>query len=66
MAIIMNGKIFNINCPVTIKDLLNSKGINIDRVAVEVNYQIILKQEWDSYLVNDNDQIEVLQFVGGG
>jgi sulfur carrier protein len=66
MAIVLNGKMFDIDCPVTIKDLLSSKGISADRVAIEVNYQIILKQEWDSFMINDGDQVEVLQFVGGG
>jgi len=66
MAIVLNGKTFDIGCPITIKNLLESKGINADRVVVEVNYQIIVKQEWDSFLIGDDDQVEVLQFVGGG
>lgn len=66
MAIVLNGKMFDIDCPVTIKDLLSFKGISADRVAIEVNYQIILKQEWDSFMINNGDQVEVLQFVGGG
>ncbi len=66
MAIVLNGKVFDTTCPVTIKDLLSLKEMNADRVVVEVNYQIIVKQDWNSFLINDNDQVEVLQFVGGG
>ena len=66
MAIVLNGKTFDIGCPITIKDLLKSKGINAGRVVVEVNYQIIVKNEWDSCMINDDDQVELLRFVGGG
>lgn len=66
MGIILNGKVFVTDLPLTIKDLLSLKNINADRVAVEVNYQIVLKKEWDKYLICENDQVEVLQFVGGG
>ena len=66
MAIVLNGKTFDIGCPITINDLLKSKGVNADRVVVEVNYQIIVKNEWDSSMINDDDQVELLQFVGGG
>ncbi len=66
MAIVLNGKVFDTTCPVTNKDLLSLKEMNADRVVVEVNYQIIVKQDWNSFLINDNDQVEVLQFVGGG
>jgi len=66
MAIVLNGKTFDIACPTTIKDLLKSKGVNADRVVVEVNYHIIVKNEWDSFMINNDDQVELLQFVGGG
>lgn len=66
MAIVLNGKMFDIDCPITIKDLLISKGIDADRVVVEVNYQIKVKQEWGTFFINDDDQVELLQFVGGG
>jgi len=66
MGIVLNGKGFDAVCPLTIKELLRLKEINFDRVAVEVNYQIIVKRDWDEFVINDGDQVEVLLFVGGG
>ena len=37
-----------------------------ERVVVEVNLNIIHKEEYDSFIVKENDSLEVLSFVGGG
>jgi thiamine biosynthesis protein ThiS len=37
-----------------------------DRVAVELNRQIVSRSEWESTLVGDGDRLEIVHFVGGG
>jgi len=66
MSIMLNGKVTEVKCPITIKNLLSEKEINQNRVVVEVNFEIILKKEWEFFQIQDDDQVEVLQFVGGG
>ena len=37
-----------------------------DRVAVELNRQIVSRGEWQSTFVQEGDRLEIVQFVGGG
>lgn len=66
MPITLNGKIEYFDCPISIFELLNKKGLKPQRVVVEVNYEIIDRKNWGDFLLNENDQVEILQFVGGG
>lgn len=45
---------------------LKDEGFDIDRVVVEINLEIIPKEELDRVVIQEEDSIEVLRFVGGG
>ncbi|WP_207648632.1 sulfur carrier protein ThiS [Clostridium sp. N3C] len=62
----INGREEIIDGEMTILSLLNSKGINPSMVVVEHNYEIPDKEKWDSILINDGDNIEIVKFIGGG
>ena len=47
-------------------DYLNEAGFKPDRVVVERNLEIIPQDKLGSVILQDEDVIEVLQFVGGG
>ena len=51
---------------ITIKDLLEDLKILDKTMAVAVNMKIVKKDEWDKYIIQENDKIEALNFVGGG
>lgn len=63
---ILNGKVVAITKELTILDLLNERGVNKDRVVVELNKQIIVKEDFTKINLQDDDTIEVISFVGGG
>ena len=46
--------------------LLENGGFRRDRIAVEINGEIIKKSDYDKTVLNDCDKIEVVSFVGGG
>jgi sulfur carrier protein len=50
----------------TVEAVLAHLGIRSDRVAVELNKQIVSKRDWASTVVPSNSFIEVVEFVGGG
>ncbi|SCN26508.1 Thiamine biosynthesis protein ThiS [Clostridium sp. N3C] len=66
MKVMINGREEIIDGEMTILSLLNSKGINPSMVVVEHNYEIPDKEKWDSILINDGDNIEIVKFIGGG
>lgn len=45
---------------------LDENGYKRTYIAVEVNGAILPKTEYDSYIINDEDIIEIVNFVGGG
>jgi len=50
----------------TIKDLLSSLNVLDKTMAVAVNMKIVKKDNWDKFILKENDKIEALNFVGGG
>jgi len=66
LNIILNGKKTEIEKPVTIMELLESKGIDHEKVIIEYNYDILIRDDWSKTVLKENDVIEVLRFVGGG
>ncbi|SKA65530.1 sulfur carrier protein [Eubacterium uniforme] len=61
----INGEMYDY-ANLSITDMLNKFNYNSKRVAVEVNLEIIPKSEYDNHVLNDEDSVEVVQFVGGG
>ncbi|MGI5837442.1 MAG: sulfur carrier protein ThiS [Chloroflexota bacterium] len=64
--ITLNGKPETVQAGSTVAQLLETKGVNPARVAVELNRRIIRREEYDSTCLGDGDIIEVVTFVGGG
>ena len=50
----------------TIADLLNQLNLHQGPIAVEVNLKIVPKTEHHSFQLRQNDQLEIVSFVGGG
>ena len=47
-------------------DYIVSKGFDADRLAVEVNGDIVKRGTYGDYIINEYDKIEIVCFVGGG
>lgn len=62
----VNGKEMNLEDGITIDELLSKIKINKDRVVVEVDGVIVIKDEFSSFKLKENNIIEVVSFVGGG
>ena len=66
MEIILNGDKQQIENQSTILLLLNSLKINKEHAALMINGNIIPSSNWDSHRLNENDEVEIMVFVGGG
>ena len=66
MTIILNGDTHELAAPVSIGELLRRLDIDERRVAVELNLAVVKKAAYDSSLVKDGDEVEIVNFVGGG
>lgn len=63
---IVNGKVYSFEGNITVSDLLKKLNLNSDLVVVEVNLNIVYKENFSDKVLNDSDRIEIISFVGGG
>ena len=62
----VNGVEKNIDNGVTLMQYLSNEGYIIARIVVEINEEIISKSNYENVILNKNDLIEIINFVGGG
>ena len=66
MIITINGQKKDFSKEITVSELLNSLNIDSRKVAVERNLQLIRREQHPVAVLNDGDEIEIINFVGGG
>lgn len=66
IRIFLNGECHEIEDRVSLDGLLDLFSLPRQRVAIELNKQVVRRQDWQSELIEDGDRIEVVHFVGGG
>ena len=66
MTIKLNGDPHDLPGPLSVSALLVQLDIDARRVAVELNLNVVKKAAYDSSLVADGDEVEIVNFVGGG
>lgn len=62
----INGKDCENMAGLSISEMLEKQGFSGMYVAVEINEEIIDREEFTSHIIYDGDVIEVVRFVGGG
>ena len=63
---ILNGKTVDLKEDISVKDLLENYYFNPQKVVVEVNMEILDDEVYSTYLLKNEDTVEVISFVGGG
>ncbi|VAY87518.1 ThiS, thiamine-biosynthesis [hydrothermal vent metagenome] len=66
MQVIINGEINFFEKSITLKEIITNLKIENKIMATAVNMNIVKKDNWSSFIIEDNDKIEFLEFVGGG
>ena len=62
----INGKIKSINQDSNLSIVLKNLKIRLNKVAIELNEEIIDKKKINKIKLNKNDKIEIVHFIGGG
>ncbi|XOB61826.1 sulfur carrier protein ThiS [Campylobacterota bacterium DY0563] len=66
MNLIVNGEEKNFSEDSTLQNIISELKIEEKVMAAAVNMEIVKKDEWSSFVLKENDKLELLQFVGGG
>ena len=62
----INGKIKSINQDSNLSLVLKNLKIPLNKVAIELNEEIIDKKKINKIKLKKNDKIEIVHFIGGG
>ena len=62
----LNGDSYEINKGTNLNELLNKLKIQKNKVAIEVNGEIIEKDKYPNLILNKDDKVEIVHFIGGG
>ena len=66
MTLVINGQDRELSGVATLSDLVVHLGMKPDRVAIELNRDLIPRDRWSATQLADGDKLEIVHFVGGG
>lgn len=66
MTLTINGDSREFPDGLTVAALIAHLGMKVDRVAVELNLEIVSRKQWEATQLKDGDRLEIVHFVGGG
>ncbi len=66
MTLHINGEQRDFPDGLTVAGLVTQLGMKQDRVAVELNLEIVPRTQWETTTLKNGDKLEVVHFVGGG
>jgi sulfur carrier protein len=66
MRLVINGE--EKDCPgvTTLASMVEFLGLKADRLAVELNLDIVPRSQWTTTTLHESDRLEIVHFVGGG
>ena len=62
----LNGDPYEINDGTNLNELLNKLKIQKNKVAIEVNGEIVQKDKYQNLVLVKGDKVEIVHFIGGG
>jgi len=66
VKVTINGKVTELNASISLSELLEKRGIKPGYAIVQYNGDILDKDSWADVVLRENDELEILRFVGGG
>ncbi len=66
MRVIVNGVERDIREGSTLAGLIAQLTLSPERLAVEVNQEVVRRVDWESLVISEGDRVEIVHFVGGG
>ena len=66
MELFVNGEPKPCTDPSSLSQFIEQLGMKGDRVAVELNREIVPRAQWEATQLHEGDRLEIVHFVGGG
>ena len=66
LQVYVNGETRELSGPTSLAELITQLDLPAARIAVELNRVVVRRSDWDTAVLQDQDRIEIVHFVGGG
>ena len=66
MNLRINGEDREVVDNLSLKELVTQLNLTPERIAIELNQNVVRRSDWPSTTLKENDRVEIVQFVGGG
>ena len=66
IKIVVNGRLLTVNIKFSLKNLIEQVKTPINKVAIELNEEIIDKKKISKIFLENKDKVEIVHFIGGG
>lgn len=66
MQVTVNGDPRTVPEPISVEQLIQLLELKKERIAVELNRNIIPRGQWEAVALKSGDDLEIVHFVGGG
>ena len=66
LTITLNGEPYRLECEVRLSTLIAALKMRPTRIAVELNREVVPKADYHKTILKAGDQLEIINFVGGG
>ena len=66
IKIVVNGRILTVNLKYSLKNLIEKLKAPTDKIAIELNEEIVDKKKLDKIILKNKDKVEIVHFIGGG
>ena len=66
MKIFVNGESRELSGSPSLADLITQLELPATRIAVELNREVVRRNDWSGTMLKDDDRVEIVHFVGGG
>jgi len=66
MRVYVNGEMKEFRGTPSLAELITQLELPAARIAVELNREVVRRNEWSGTMLNEDDHVEIVHFVGGG
>jgi thiamine biosynthesis protein ThiS len=66
MKVFVNGESRELSGTPSLAELITQLELPATRIAVELNREVVRRDDWSGTMLNEDDRVEIVHFVGGG
>jgi thiamine biosynthesis protein ThiS len=66
MRVYVNGEAREVSGSPSLSELITQLELPATRIAVELNREVVRRNDWSGTMLNEDDRVEIVHFVGGG